>query len=84
MVDAIREMKSTIENGSFGQLTRIYKDLDPDLRTQVDQVRNFRNWVAHGRRGGAENEVTPAQSHERLGRFLDLLALSEPEAPGPS
>jgi hypothetical protein len=26
-------------------------------------------------------EVSPAQSHERLERFLDLLAISEPEAP---
>ena len=60
--DAVDEMKDTIRNGSFGTLTRMYRNLDPDLKTQVDQVRKFRNWVAHGRRGDAENEVTPEQS----------------------
>jgi hypothetical protein len=79
--DAVDEMKDTIQNGSFGILTRMYKNLDPDLKTQVDQVRKFRNWVAHGRRGDAENEVTPEQSRERLKRFLELLASWEPEAP---
>ena len=79
--DAVDEMKDTIRNGSFGILTRMYKHLDPDLKTQVDQVRKFRNWVAHGRRGDAENEVTPEQSRRRLERFLDLLASWEPESP---
>ncbi len=79
--DAIGVMRDTIQNGSFGLLTRMYRSLDPDLRTQVDQVRKFRNWVAHGRRGDAENEVTPAQSRERLERFLALLAMWEPEIP---
>jgi hypothetical protein len=79
--DAVAEMKDTIQNGSFGILTRMYKNLDPDLKTQVDQVRKFRNWVAHGRRGEVENEVTPRQSRERLTRFLELLASWEPETP---
>jgi hypothetical protein len=79
--DAVDEMKDTIRNGSFGILTRMYRNLDPDLKTQVDQVRKFRNWVAHGRRGDAENEVTPEQSQERLRRFLELLASWEPETP---
>src|SRR5262249_49888862 len=79
--DAIDEMKDTIRNGSFGILTRMYRNLDPDLKTQVDQIRKFRNWVAHGRRGEAENEVTPEQSRERLERFLELLASWEPGTP---
>ena len=41
LCDAIDEMKDTIRNGSFGRLTRTYKDLDPDLKTRVDQVRSF-------------------------------------------
>jgi hypothetical protein len=80
--DAVDEMRETIRNGSFGILTRMYRNLDPDLKTQVDQVRKFRNWVAHGRRGEVENEVTPRQSRERLTRFLELLASWEPETPG--
>lgn len=79
--DAVDKMKDTIRNGSFGILTRMYRNLDPDLKTQVDQVRKFRNWVAHGRRGDAENEVTPEQSRERLKKFLELLASWEPETP---
>jgi hypothetical protein len=79
--DAVDKMKDTIQNGSFGILTRMYRNLDPDLKTQVDQVRKFRNWVAHGRRSDVENEVTPEQSRERLARFLELLASWKPETP---
>ena len=71
-------MRETIENGSFGRLTQMCRSLDPDLKTQVDQVRKYRNWVAHGRRGEAENVVTPDQSRNRLEGFLELLASWEP------
>lgn len=82
--DAIIAMRETIENGSFGRLTQRYRSLNPDLKTQVDQVRKYRNWVAHGRRGEAENEVTPDQSRDRLERFLELLASWEPGITDPT
>ena len=56
-------------------------DRDAGRRLGVRPVRKFRNWVAHGRRGDAENEVTPEQSRERLKKFLELLASWEPETP---
>jgi hypothetical protein len=51
-----------------------------DLVTQVDQVRKYRNWVAHGRRGDPVNNVAPNEAFDRLGRFLLELGISvEPE-----
>jgi hypothetical protein len=53
--------------------TESYKDLDPDTRTLVDQVRHYRNWVAHGRRGLVKNNVDPEVAIRRLEKFLELL-----------
>ncbi len=70
---AVGDAKDTIEHGSFGRLTESYKDLDPKLRTMVDQVRHYRNWVAHGRRGSVKNNVDPKAAITRLEQFLKLL-----------
>jgi hypothetical protein len=70
---AVSDAKDTIEHGSFGRLTESYKALDPDLRTMVDQVRHYRNWVAHGRRGAVKNNVDPKGARARLELFLKLL-----------
>ena len=47
------EMKEGIEHGSFFKVLEPYKDFDADLIEQVNQVRRYRNWVAHGRRTGS-------------------------------
>jgi hypothetical protein len=52
---AVEDARDTISHGSFGRLTESFKDLDPDTKTLVDQVRHYRNWVAHGRRGTVKN-----------------------------
>lgn len=70
---AIKEAEDRIESGSFYKLTEAYGPSDVDLRTQVDQIRRFRNWVAHGRRGQAAQNVTPEIAVDRLRRFLQLL-----------
>ncbi len=70
---AVGDAKDTIEHGSFGRLTESYKDLDPKLRTMVDQVRHYRNWVAHGRRGSVKNNIDPKAARTRLEQFLKLL-----------
>lgn len=67
------DAKDSAEHGSFGRLTVSYKGLDPDLRTMVDQVRHYRNWVAHGRRGPVKNNVDPESAFARLEQFLKLL-----------
>lgn len=70
---AIDEARERIESGSFFKLTESYGASDADLRTQVDQVRRYRNWVAHGRRDQPQNDVRPDQAIQRLSRFLALL-----------
>jgi hypothetical protein len=71
---ALRTLNESLEHGSFYKVTEAYKALDPDLIEQVNQVRKYRNWVAHGRRGEAENTVAPDAAYSRLQRFLDRLA----------
>ncbi len=47
--------------------------MDVDLTEQINQVRKFRNWVAHGRRDVPENNVNPDDAIERLLRYLSRL-----------
>ena len=47
-----------------------------DLVTQVDQVRQHRNWVAHGRPGEAHITLTPSMAFERLKVFLAELGIA--------
>jgi hypothetical protein len=70
---AVKELKEAIENGSFGRITESCKTMDVDLTEQVNQVRKFRNWVAHGRRGEPENSVEPEGAIDRLRRHLARL-----------
>src|SRR5438552_13019050 len=71
---AVNDLKDAIENGSFGKVTEAYKKMDVDLTAQVNQVRKFRNWVAHGRRDEPENRVEPESAIDRLRRYLSRLA----------
>lgn len=80
---AVAEAKESVEHGSFGRLTESYKGLDPAVRTQVDQVRHYRNWVAHGRRGPVKNNVTPPTALARLEQFLGLLDAASLATPAP-
>ena len=50
--------------------------ISADLITQVDQIRDYRNWVAHGRRDAPTNNVTPKQARERLFEFLAELGIA--------
>lgn len=78
---AFESAKDAIQHGGFGRLTEAYKDPYPDDRTRVDQVRHYRNWVAHGRRGAPANNITPAAAFERLKRFLELLNMDAMPTP---
>ena len=70
---AFDEMKEDIEHGSFFKVLEPYKDLDADLIEEVNQVRRYRNWVAHGRRSEQPAVVNPSTAYDRLNRFLDRL-----------
>ena len=88
LVDAGRQLRETLASGSFFRVTEAYKGLDPELTSQVNQVRRFRNWVAHGRREDRENQITPKAAFARLGEFLERMALEseslqEEMTPGP-
>lgn len=71
-----------IEEGSFyRRVLSPLKERDrvsADLITQVDQVRSYRNWVAHGRREHASelSNVTPRMAYERLTEFLAVLGIA--------
>jgi len=69
---ALDEMKEGIEQGSFFKVLEPYKALDPGLIEQVNQVRRYRNWVAHGRRTEQPAVVNPTTAYDRLKRFLEL------------
>ncbi|HEV3261861.1 MAG TPA: hypothetical protein VG013_33735 [Gemmataceae bacterium] len=47
-----------------------------DFVTSVDQVRDYRNWVAHGRREAPTNNVTPRMAYDRLNAFLAELGIA--------
>jgi hypothetical protein len=74
VLQVVKELKEAIANGSFAKVTAAYQQLNTDLTAQVNQIRKFRNWVAHGRRGEPENNVLPDEAFERLTRYLDLLS----------
>ncbi len=70
---AVRRLNEALEHGSFYQVTEAYKAVNPDLIEQVNQVRKYRNWVAHGRRDEPPNAVDPKTAYQRLKEFLNML-----------
>jgi hypothetical protein len=72
--NAVRQALDQVDKGSFFKVLEPYKDLDADLVEKVNQVRNYRNWVAHGRRpGGRPDAVLPKDAYDRLAQFLSLI-----------
>lgn len=70
----VRQAELSIEEGSFFRVLEGFKS-EPmnDLIEQVNQVRRYRNWVAHGRHGEKPDNVTPPSAHARLRAFLDAI-----------
>jgi hypothetical protein len=69
------EILQRVTEGSFFNVLEPFKSLATnDLIEQVNQVRRFRNWVAHGRRPLSPGEqltlVQPREAYERLKQFL--------------
>jgi hypothetical protein len=84
LVRAVDDLIDQVEEGSFFRVLGPFKTLDPDLVEKVNQVRRYRNWVAHGRRGDKPPSVDPKTAYERLSRFWDLInpRPSPPKAAG--
>lgn len=71
MKAAIRLRDNIEEGGFYLHVLDLYKDTDPDLVEGVNQVRKYRNWVAHGRRPEkTRSNTTPRVAYERLLAFL--------------
>lgn len=76
LVDAAKDVIERIKQGSFARLLTPYKAMaTAELVEAVNQVRDYRNWVAHGRREDMRpNEnVVPREAYDRLSRFLAAL-----------
>lgn len=71
---AAKDARDWIAEGSFFRVLEPFKaEGHADLIEQVNQVRKYRNWVAHGRRGTTPNAVTPIAALDRLRRFLAVI-----------
>jgi hypothetical protein len=70
------EAVQDIEQGSIFRVLDVNQGQDVDLVEQVNQVRRYRNWVAHGRRGDRPPSVDPPTAYRRFKRFLDRFAPS--------
>lgn len=83
LVKAGKDVLDDIERGSVGLLLEPLKLDDKDLVEQVNQIRKYRNWVAHGRRLEMQPGVAvrPRDAYERLTEFLKLV--SEYDQPAP-
>jgi len=70
---AAEDVTLAIEVGSFARVLEPYKAEHADLIEEVNQVRRYRNWVAHGRRGEQPPSVAPRMAFERMSRFLEIV-----------
>lgn len=68
--DAARDL----DQSSIFRVLDVFKGQDANLVEEVNQVRRYRNWVAHGRRGNAPSGIDPEAAYDRLKRFLDRSA----------
>jgi hypothetical protein len=84
---AAEEVLEGIRQGSFANqvLTPLQKQgrITPQLSDKVKQVRDYRNWVAHGKREPRESHIInldAKKAFERLKEFLETLGIAvEPE-----
>jgi hypothetical protein len=65
------EAVQDIEHGSIFRVLEVFKGQNAEVVEEVNQVRRYRNWVAHGRRTTAPPFVDPEMTYQRLRRFLD-------------
>jgi hypothetical protein len=74
-----------VDEGSFFHVLQPFKDAHADLVEEVNQVRRYRNWAAHGGRGPRPSGLTPRMAFDRLSRFLQALGIggrADTPAPG--
>lgn len=82
LVRAGKDVLDAVAEGSFFRVLESFKvSATHDLIEQVNQVRRYRNWVAHGRRADRKPgvEVNPRDAYERLSEFLRVIMVRQPE-----
>ncbi len=75
IIQIVTDATDEIEHGSFYRVLEVFKGLDANLIEEVNQVRRYRNWVAHGRRTAKPDAVDPETAFRRLKDFLDVLGI---------
>jgi hypothetical protein len=80
LLQAVDDLIQQVEDGSFFKVLAPYKSLDHNLVEEVNQVRRYRNWIAHGKRGKKPDAVDPRSAYERLDRFWRAIV---PQSTGP-
>ncbi|MFO0958312.1 MAG: hypothetical protein U0800_12935 [Isosphaeraceae bacterium] len=73
LIAAAQSAREQVEQGSFFRVIQPYKPKASDLVEEVNQVRKYRNWVSHGKRGERPDNVEPPMAFDRLRRFLQFL-----------
>ncbi|HEX4613523.1 MAG TPA: hypothetical protein VH092_35400 [Urbifossiella sp.] len=75
--NTLRDAEESLREGSFFHVLEAYKGpVDVKLVEHVNQVRKYRNWVAHGRRAtDPPDNVSPRAAYDRLGLFLATLGI---------
>ena len=64
-----------LDRGSFHRVLELLKTYDSDLVEQVRQVRRYRNWICHGRRGPRPMDLDVRKAYDRLSALLARLGL---------
>jgi hypothetical protein len=79
VLDAIETARERIGEGSFYTILSSFKGPDNNLIEEVNQVRKYRNWVSHGRRGAQPASVIPPVAYNRLTRCIALFFPQVPD-----
>ena len=80
LVAAARDAVVSVNTRAFSTVLAAYsKGGHADLAERVRQVRRYRNWVSHGRRGRPPETIDPNTAYERLRNFLALVMPPDPE-----
>jgi len=73
---AATEVLKEVRRGSFATVLRSLKRIDPDLVEEVRQVRQYRNWISHGKsldEATRVPSVDPRTAFTRLQRLLQAI-----------
>ena len=75
IIQIVNDAEQEIEHGSFYRVLQVLKGGDVSLVEEINQVRKYRNWVAHGRRTAKPEAIDPETAFGRLKRLLSALGI---------